>query len=70
MRGELTANELRQAEEKITQEAQYERYPDEFDALKRNKKLPKRSAILHTDLSGRTVEIQHDYVTLKIYLIV
>ena len=46
MRGELTANELRQTEEKIIQEAQYERYPNEFDALKRNKKLPKRSAIL------------------------
>ena len=28
------------------QEAQYERYPDRFDALKRNKNLPKRSGIL------------------------
>ena len=46
MRGELTANELRQTEEKIVQEAQYERYPDKFDALKRNKNLPKRRAIL------------------------
>ena len=43
MRGELTANELRQTEEKIIRAAQYERYSDEFDALKSNKNLPIRT---------------------------
>ena len=46
VRGELTAEELHQTEEKFIQEAQYESYPDEIDALERNKCLLKKSSIL------------------------
>jgi hypothetical protein len=44
--GELTADEVRSTEEKIIQKAQYESYPDEIEALKQNRNLPKKSSIL------------------------
>ena len=44
--GELTADEVRSTEEKIIQKAQYESYPDEIEALKKNRNLPKKSSIL------------------------
>ncbi|CAB3981676.1 Hypothetical predicted protein, partial [Paramuricea clavata] len=44
--GELTADEVRSTEEKIIKKAQYESYPDEIEALKQNRNLPKKSSIL------------------------
>ena len=42
MRGQLTANELRQTKENIIKESQHKCYPEEIDSLTRNKNLPKR----------------------------
>ena len=59
MRGELTANELRQTEENVIKEAQYESYPEEIDALFKAKQKPSKKEFnpyIHSDdLYGRTV---------------
>ncbi|CAB4028547.1 Hypothetical predicted protein, partial [Paramuricea clavata] len=44
--GELTPDEVRSTEEIIIQKAQHESYPDEIEALKQNRNLPKKSSIL------------------------
>ena len=55
------------ASNRRNKESQHESYPEEINALKQNKNLPKQfNPYIHSDLSGRTVEPTLDYATLKI----